>query len=65
MRKFQKLTKLIIPKVAFLRLVREIIQKEYSWYWVQVGAVLALHEAAEVYVVQLLEDTNLCALHAK
>ena len=36
-RKFQKSNELIIPKVAFLRLVWEIIQKEYSWYWVQVG----------------------------
>ena len=64
-RKFQKLTELIIPKVAFLRLVWEIIQKKYSWYQVQVGAVLALHEAAEVYIVRLFDNTNLCTIHAK
>ena len=27
--------------------------------------VMALQEAAEVYLVQLLEDSNLCAIHAK
>ena len=64
-RKFQKLTKLIIPKVAFLRLVWEIIEREYSWYWIQAGAVLALHEAVEVYIVRLFDETNLCAIHVK
>ena len=31
----------------------------------QVGAVMALQEAAEAYLVSLFEDTNLCAIHAK
>ena len=64
-RKFQKLTKLILPKISFLQLVQKIIQKEYSQYWVQVGAVLALHKATQAYIVRLFEDTNLCAIHAK
>ena len=29
------------------------------------GAVGALQEAAEAYLVGLFEDTNLCAIHAK
>ena len=29
------------------------------------GAVLALQEASEAYLVGLFEDTNLCAIHAK
>ena len=32
---------------------------------VQVGAVLALHKATEAYHIQLLKDTNLCAIHMK
>ena len=28
-------------------------------------AIICLQEAAEAYVVGLMEDTNLCAIHAK
>ena len=31
----------------------------------QSTAILALHEAAEAYLVGLVEDTNLCAIHAE
>ena len=64
-RKFQKTTKLLIPKIAFLRVVWEIIQKDYAWHQIQASAVLALHEAAWSYLIHLFEDTNLCAIHAK
>ena len=47
--KFQKLMEFLIPKAAFWGLVKEVLQKEYSWYQIQVGAVLALHEAVEAY----------------
>ena len=42
-RKFQKSTKLLIPKMPFLRLVKEIIQRDHGEHSIQVGAVLALH----------------------
>ena len=29
------------------------------------SAVLALQEATEVYLVSVLEDSNMCAIHAK
>ena len=29
------------------------------------ATVLALQEAAEAFLIRLLEDTNLCAIHAK
>ena len=63
--KFQKSTELLIPQVPFLRLVREIIQKEHEDCHIQAGLVLALHEATESYIIHLLEDTNLYAIHAK
>ena len=61
----KKFQKLLIPKASFLRLVQEILQKEHGNHWTQAGVVLALHEATESYMICLLEDTNLCAIHAK
>ena len=31
----------------------------------QTNAVLALQEASEAYLIGLMEDTNLCTIHAK
>jgi histone H3 len=64
-RKFQKSTDLLIRKLPFQRLVREIAQEYKSDLRFQSQAVLALQEAAEAYLVGLFEDTNLCAIHAK
>ena len=64
-RKFQKSTDLLIRKLPFQRLVREIAQEYKSDLRFQSNAVLALQEAAEAYMVGLFEDTNLCAIHAK
>lgn len=68
-RKYQKSTELLIRRAPFQRLVREITrvhadagQPDYRW---QVQAVEALQEAAEAYLVGVLEDSNLCAMHAK
>ncbi|VDL83515.1 unnamed protein product [Nippostrongylus brasiliensis] len=38
------------------------IKEEYRW---QANALLALQEAAEVYLTCLFEDTNLAAIHAR
>mmetsp|Transcript_1377 Transcript_1377/g.2434 ORF Transcript_1377/g.2434 Transcript_1377/m.2434 type:complete len:146 (-) Transcript_1377:74-511(-) len=64
-RKFQKSCDLLIRKLPFQRLVREIAQEYKSDLRFQSQAVLALQEAAEAYMVGLFEDTNLCAIHAK
>ena len=64
-RRFQKSTELLIRKLPFQRLVREIAQEYKSDLRFQSQAVLALQEAAEAYMVGLFEDTNLCAIHAK
>ena len=56
---------MLIKKLPFQRLVREIAQEYKSDLRFQSTAVVALQEAAEAYMVGLFEDTNLCAIHAK
>ena len=64
-RRYQKTTDLLIRKLPFQRLVREIAQDFKSDIRFQGSALLGLQESAEAYLVQLFEDTNLCAIHAK
>lgn len=64
-RKYQKGTELLIRKLPFQRLVREVTQNYKSDIRFQSTALLAIQEAAEAYLVGLFEDTNLCAIHAK
>ena len=51
--------------MPFQRLVREIAQVYNPYLRFQSGAILALQESVEAYLVGLLEDSNLCAIHAK
>ena len=64
-RRYQKSTELLIRKLPFQRLVREIAQDFKNDLRFQTTAILALQEASEAYLVSLFEDTNLCAIHAK
>ena len=64
-RKYQNSTELLIRKLPFNRLVREIARDLKTDLRFQAQAVGALQEAAEMYLVGLFEDTNLCAIHAK
>ena len=64
-RRYQKLTELLTRRLPFQRLVREITQDYKARLNFASGAILALQEAAEAYLVGLFEDTNLCAIHAK
>ena len=61
----QKSTDLLIRRLPFQRLVREIAQEFKSDLRFQTSAVQAIQEAAEAYLVGLFEDTNPCAIHAK
>lgn len=65
-RKYQGGTDLLLRRLPFARLVREIQMNmskiPYRW---QGTAILALQEAAEAHLVGLFEDSNLCALHGK
>ncbi|XP_053870975.1 histone H3-like [Malaclemys terrapin pileata] len=58
-RRYQKSTELLIRKLPFQRLVREIAQDFKTDLRFQSSAVMALQEASEAYVVGLFEDTNL------
>ena len=62
---FQKSTALLIRKLPFQRLVREIAQDYKTDLQFQSAAILCLQEAAEAYLMGLFEDTNLCAIHAR
>jgi histone H3 len=65
-RKFQKTTNLLISKAPFQRVVREIALKfGKSDLQMQSTAVLALREAAEYFMIDVFNDTNLCVLHGK
>ena len=64
-KRYQKSTELLIRKLPFQRVVREVAQEYKSDLRFQSTAVLALQEASESYIVGLFEDTNLCAIHAR
>ena len=65
-RAYQNSTDLLIRRLPFARLVKEIMTtlttEEYRW---QAAACLALQEAAEAHLIGLFEDCNLCAIHGK
>ena len=64
-RRYQKSTELLIRKLAMARIIREAAQDFRKDLRFQKDAIAAVHEAAEAYAVALMEDTNLCAIHAK
>ena len=71
-RKYQRSTELLVKKLPFNRLVREIAGTfcggslfPHGTIRFQESAVVALQEAAEAYLVGLFDDTNMEAIHAK
>ncbi|XP_034539526.1 uncharacterized protein LOC117812725 [Notolabrus celidotus] len=64
-RRYQKSTELLIRKLPFQRLVREIAQDFKTDLRFQSSAVMALQEASEAYLVGLFEDTNLKVTESK
>ena len=64
-RHFQKTSALLIRKLPFQRLVREIAQDFKTDLRFQSAAILCLQEVAEAYLVRLFDDANLCAIHAR
>ena len=71
-RQYQKSTELLIRKLPFQRLVREIASDSEviksplcGKVRFQSAAIMALQEATEAYLVGLFEDSNLCAIHPR
>lgn len=64
-KRYQKSTELLLRKLPFQRLVREVAQQIKDDYRFQASALEALQEAAEAHLVEVFEDSNLCAIHAK
>ncbi|XP_077549904.1 uncharacterized protein LOC144163006 isoform X1 [Haemaphysalis longicornis] len=64
--RLQNSTKLLIPRLPFARLVREILWLVTGeHYLMQVLALQVLQEAAEAVIVAVLEGSNSLATHAK
>lgn len=64
-KKYQRSNELLIKKLPFQRLIREIALNFKTDARFQTSSVIALQEATEAYLVGLFEDANLCAIHAK
>jgi len=64
-RRYQQSTELLIRKLPFQRLVREVAQDFNPNLRFQSSTLTALQEATEAYLVALFEDTNLAAVHAR
>ena len=65
---YQNSVENLIPKLPFARLVRELVEVHHNrpeTIKFKMEAILALQTATESYIVSLLEDANLAALHAK
>ena len=62
---YQKTTGLLICKLLFQQLVREIAQSFKTDLHFCADAISTMQESAKAYLVCVLEDANLCAIHAK
>ena len=64
-RKYQRSTELLIRKLSFQRLVKEVVMQMFQQqYRFQSTALLALQEASEQFLVNMFEKVNHIAIHA-
>ena len=71
-RRYQKSTDLLIRKLPFQRLAREVLQdlnqpgfRRHDVERFRSTSLLAMQEYVEVFSVGLFEDANFCAIHAR
>ena len=62
---YQKSTALLLRRIPFLRLIREVAQDFKMDLRFTADATYTLQCASEDYLVRLFKDSNLCAIHAK
>ena len=64
-RKYQSSTELLIRKLPFQRLVKEVVYQLFQQqYRFQSTALLALQEASEDFLVRMFETVNHIAIHS-
>ena len=70
--RYQKSTDLLIRKLPFQRLAREVLQdlnqpgfRRHDVERFRSTSMLAMQESVEAFSVGLFEDANLCAIHAR
>ena len=64
-RKYQRSTDSIVPRAPLQRIIKEISGKYMPDARYSIGAIEAVHQCIEAYMVGLFEDTGLCAVHAR
>ena len=71
-RRYQNSTDLLIRKLPFQRLAREVLQdlnqpgvRRHDVERFRSTSLLAMQESVEAFSVGLFEDANLCAIHAR
>jgi len=66
-KRYQKSTELLVRKIPFQRLVREVVFSLFpnDNYRFQSTALLALQEASEDYLVRMFTQVNDLAIHGK
>ena len=64
-KRYKTSTELLIKRLPFQRLVWEIAQEIRADMRFQSSAIMALQEAGKAFPIGLLEQANLCAIHAK
>ncbi len=64
-RMYQRSTDVLLPRAALQRVIKEITTKYFPEARYSYGAIDAVQQCVESYMVGLFEDTQLCAVHAK
>ena len=64
-KRYQMSTKLLIRRLPFQRLVWQIAQEIRADLRFQSTAIMVLQEAGKAFLIRLLEQANMCAIHMK
>ena len=62
---YQRSTNTLIPRAPIQRIIKEITAKYKPDARYSYGAIEAVHQCVDAYMVGLFEDTGLCAIHAR